>query len=237
MTIPSNNSANTLNGCRTTRIYCRPDCPAGRRTHPENRIHFASREEALSSGYRACKVCKPDTASPVPETLLMTRYQSPLGWYTLVSSVRGIVCVSPEEHFPPFLARWQKDGTMVLEGDGYNTRTASELDAYFAGKLRLFTVPLDLRGTDFYRLAWEFLCTIPYGETRTYGEMARALGRPAASRAVGQANGSNPVSIIVPCHRVVGANGKLVGYGGGLDRKQALLDLETSALHQSRNEK
>ncbi|TWV43562.1 methylated-DNA--[protein]-cysteine S-methyltransferase [Streptomyces misionensis] len=101
-----------------------------------------------------------------------------------------------------------------------------QLTAYFAGELREFTVPLALRGTPFQRSVWEQLTRIPYGETRSYGRLAEALGKPGASRAVGLANGRNPVGIIVPCHRVVGTDGSLTGYGGGLERKRRLLDFE-----------
>ncbi|MFB7398340.1 methylated-DNA--[protein]-cysteine S-methyltransferase [Streptomyces sp. NPDC056191] len=102
-----------------------------------------------------------------------------------------------------------------------------QLDAYFAGELTEFDLPLNLIGTPFQLRVWEGLLRIPYGETRTYGELAEELGNPGASRAVGLANGKNPVSIIVPCHRVVGASGSLTGYGGGLDRKQRLLAFES----------
>ncbi|MFB6525309.1 MULTISPECIES: methylated-DNA--[protein]-cysteine S-methyltransferase [unclassified Streptomyces] len=102
-----------------------------------------------------------------------------------------------------------------------------QLDAYFAGELTEFELPLNLIGTPFQLRVWEGLLRIPYGETRTYGELAEELGNPGASRAVGLANGKNPVSIIVPCHRVVGASGSLTGYGGGLDRKQRLLAFES----------
>ncbi|WP_318212731.1 methylated-DNA--[protein]-cysteine S-methyltransferase [Streptomyces sp. SJL17-1] len=102
-----------------------------------------------------------------------------------------------------------------------------QLDAYFAGELTEFDLPLNLIGTDFQLRVWEELCRIPYGETRTYGELAELLGNPSASRAVGLANGKNPVGIIVPCHRVIGAGGGLTGYGGGLDRKQRLLAFES----------
>ncbi|MFD3534989.1 methylated-DNA--[protein]-cysteine S-methyltransferase [Streptomyces sp. NPDC058664] len=104
-----------------------------------------------------------------------------------------------------------------------------QLDAYFAGELNAFDLPLKLIGTPFQKRVWEQLLRIPYGETRTYGELAEELGNPAASRAVGLANGKNPVSIIVPCHRVIGAGGGLTGYGGGLDRKQRLLAFESGA--------
>jgi O-6-methylguanine DNA methyltransferase len=103
---------------------------------------------------------------------------------------------------------------------------AEQLDAYFAGERTDFNVELGLCGTPFQQRVWQALQDIPYGETRTYGELAEILGKPGASRAVGLANGKNPVSIIVPCHRVIGANGSLTGYGGGLERKRWLLGFE-----------
>ncbi len=101
-----------------------------------------------------------------------------------------------------------------------------QLSAYFGGELRDFDLPLAPAGTAFQLQVWAALRTIPYAQTRSYGFIANAIGRPSASRAVGMANGRNPISIIVPCHRVIGANGLLTGYGGGLNRKQMLLDLE-----------
>ena len=104
----------------------------------------------------------------------------------------------------------------------------SQLDGYFAGTRTDFDLPLSLHGTDFQRRVWLELTRIPYGETISYGELARRIGRPNAVRAVGLANGRNPVSIVVPCHRVIGADGSLTGYGGGLERKRLLLGLESS---------
>jgi methylated-DNA-[protein]-cysteine S-methyltransferase len=101
-----------------------------------------------------------------------------------------------------------------------------QLEAYFCGNLTRFALALDLVGTEFQLKVWRALCGIPYGETRAYGQIARALGQPGAARAVGLANNHNPVPIIVPCHRVIGSNGSLTGYGGGLPRKRKLLDLE-----------
>ncbi|MFI5458369.1 MAG: methylated-DNA--[protein]-cysteine S-methyltransferase [Isosphaerales bacterium] len=98
-----------------------------------------------------------------------------------------------------------------------------QLRAFFAGELRTFELPLRMAGTPFQRLVWEGLLGIPFGATLSYAELARRIGRPGASRAVGAANGRNPISIVVPCHRVIGANGTLTGYGGGLDRKEWLL--------------
>ena len=106
---------------------------------------------------------------------------------------------------------------------------AAQLDEYFAGERRDFALELDLEGTEFQRAVWDELLRIPYGETMSYGELARRLGRPERVRAVGAANGRNPVAIVVPCHRVIGADGSLTGYGGGLDRKRALLAIEGSA--------
>lgn len=105
-----------------------------------------------------------------------------------------------------------------------------QLGEYFDGARTEFELELNLRGTDFQRRVWKALMTIPYGETRSYGEIARQIGSPTAFRAVGLANGRNPIAIIVPCHRVIGSNGTLTGYGGGLERKQALLDLERSKM-------
>jgi methylated-DNA-[protein]-cysteine S-methyltransferase len=103
---------------------------------------------------------------------------------------------------------------------------ARQLRAYFAGQLREFQLPLDIEGTDFQKRVWGQVAAIPYGETRSYVQIAAAIGSPRAVRAVGAANGANPVPIVVPCHRVIGAHGQLVGYGGGLALKQRLLELE-----------
>jgi methylated-DNA-[protein]-cysteine S-methyltransferase len=101
-----------------------------------------------------------------------------------------------------------------------------QLRAFFAGELRDFDLKLAPEGPEFHRRVWRELCNIPYGETISYGELARRIGSPNASRAVGRANGANPIAIIIPCHRVIGSNGKLTGYGGGLPRKELLLGLE-----------
>jgi methylated-DNA-[protein]-cysteine S-methyltransferase len=101
-----------------------------------------------------------------------------------------------------------------------------EIEEYFAGQRRQFTFPLDLRGTGFQLACWRALLAIPYGETRTYADIARAVGKPSAFRAVGMANHRNPIAIVVPCHRVIASDGKLCGYGGGLEVKRKLLELE-----------
>ena len=110
-------------------------------------------------------------------------------------------------------------------------RVAAALERYFEGRLREFEFELELApdGTPFQRAVWDALVRVPYGSTTSYGELARAIGRPSAARAVGRANGSNPIAIVVPCHRAIGTNGALVGYAGGLERKRALLALEREA--------
>jgi methylated-DNA-[protein]-cysteine S-methyltransferase len=107
---------------------------------------------------------------------------------------------------------------------------ASQLHEYFAGSRRAFDLPLAPSGTEFQLACWRALAEIPYGETRSYGEQARHIGRPDRARAVGAANGANPIAIILPCHRVIGADGSLVGFGGGLETKRRLLDLEAGIL-------
>ncbi|MBI4283675.1 MAG: methylated-DNA--[protein]-cysteine S-methyltransferase [Chloroflexi bacterium] len=218
------NVAANITGCRSTRIYCRPDCPAGKRTKPENKINFISVEEARSNGYRPCKICKPEEE---PETLFISSYDSPLGEYVAVSSASSLVCLEPLAQANNRLEKWQKNGAVIREANGNNSKVIGQLDGYFAGELQEFDLPLDLRGTPFQKRVWASLQQIPYGETCSYGEIARAINSPSAVRAVGLANGANPVSIIVPCHRVIGSDGRLVGYGGGLDRKKYLLEFES----------
>lgn len=128
------------------------------------------------------------------------------------------------------IVRVSLGGNEIPEGENKQTRllvqAAEQLDEYFTGKRKEFDLPLAAEGTLFQKRVWNALCTIPYGETRSYKDIAIQIGNAKACRAVGMANHNNPIGIIVPCHRVVGADGKLVGYAGGLDRKQLLLELE-----------
>ncbi len=126
-----------------------------------------------------------------------------------------------DQTYEPDRADWQPDEHAFPEA-------VEQLNAYFAGTRTHFDLELELTGTAFQRKVWQALLTIPFGETRSYGEIAEQVGSPTAYRAVGLANGHNPVGIIVPCHRVIGANGNLTGYGGGLDKKRALLEMEKS---------
>ncbi|MFE5921323.1 methylated-DNA--[protein]-cysteine S-methyltransferase [Streptomyces sp. NPDC056468] len=150
-----------------------------------------------------------------------TLIDSPYGPLTLVAE-EGVLCglyMTDQRHRPA-------EETFGTRDESFFRDAEEQLKAYFAGELKEFTLELRLSGTPFQRSVWEQLRKIPYGETRSYGELADILGNSGASRAVGLANGKNPIGIIVPCHRVVGANGSLTGYGGGLDRKQRLLDFE-----------
>jgi methylated-DNA-[protein]-cysteine S-methyltransferase len=158
-----------------------------------------------------------------------TRFESPVGTMLAASSERGLVFLELPHASGRGFAGWQRiaaPGTRALEGFAPNRAVVAQVNEYLAGKRRDFELPLDLRGTPFQRACWEALLAIPYGETRTYADQAVAVGRPAAVRAVGAANGANPIAIVVPCHRVVAAGGKLGGYAGGLPLKARLLALE-----------
>jgi methylated-DNA-[protein]-cysteine S-methyltransferase len=148
---------------------------------------------------------------------------SPVGRLTLVASDQGLVAIL-----------WEKDNPRrvplgeVVESDNHPVllETQRQLQEYFAGRRQEFALPLHFRGTEFQRRVWSALLTIPYGQTRSYAQIAQQIGCPAAVRAVGAANGRNPLSIVAPCHRVVGSNGKLTGFAGGLEAKARLLSLE-----------
>jgi methylated-DNA-[protein]-cysteine S-methyltransferase len=148
---------------------------------------------------------------------------SPLGQLKLVASDKGLAAVLWENDDP----RRVRLGPLVEDSDNKLLKEAEkQLHAYFKGKLKKFTVPLDFKGTDFQKSVWAALLTIPFGETRSYAEIAKQIGKPEASRAVGAANGRNPISIIAPCHRVLGSSGRLTGFAAGLEAKDELLKLE-----------
>lgn len=145
---------------------------------------------------------------------------SPIGLLTLAG--RGHVLTNlrmVDQTYEPNRADWVLDDRAFAEA-------VDQLGGYFAGERTDFDLELSISGTQFQRQVWQALTTIPYGETRSYGEIAEQIGAPGSARAVGLANGRNPIAIIVPCHRVIGASGSLIGYGGGLDRKRSLLELE-----------
>jgi methylated-DNA-[protein]-cysteine S-methyltransferase len=151
--------------------------------------------------------------------------KSPVGKLLLVADEEGLIETAFAEGrtTPVVDASWTCGGSLLCE-------PVRQLDAFFAGELRDFDLPLKPRGTAFQQRVWKLLREIPFGETISYGELARRAGNPAASRAVGLANGSNPISIVIPCHRVIGSNGKLTGYGGGLHNKRWLIDFERNQL-------
>ncbi|WP_336488380.1 methylated-DNA--[protein]-cysteine S-methyltransferase [Methylobacterium nigriterrae] len=148
---------------------------------------------------------------------------SPVGALKVVASEHGLSAILWENDDPNRV----RLGPLIEDtSHPVLLETERQLAAYFAGTLKAFTVPLDFQGTEFQKSVWAALLTIPFGETRSYGDIARQIGRPGASRAVGAANGKNPISIIAPCHRVIGAAGALTGFAGGLDVKKRLLGLE-----------
>lgn len=154
-------------------------------------------------------------------TLLYRTIDSPIGLLTLAgtdTALRHLRMV--EQTHEPDRTGWRPGPPHAFAG------VVEQLDAYFAGELTEFDVRLEMAGTEFQRRVWTALRTIPYGETRSYGEIATTIGSPGAARAVGLANGRNPIAIIVPCHRVIGGSGGLTGYGGGIARKMRLLELE-----------
>jgi len=150
-------------------------------------------------------------------TTFHTQIPSPIGPLQLIGNGEALQGLYMHPYNPP--DDWRESAEPFADA-------IAQLNEYFAGERTEFDLALDMRGTQFQKDVWNALLTIPYGETRSYGEIAKQIGRPDRARAVGSANGSNPISIIVPCHRVIGADGSLVGYGGGLDRKRFLLDHE-----------
>ena len=156
----------------------------------------------------------------VPDLVSRT-VPSPVGPITLAGADGTLTHLRMQDqtHPPPDQERWHEDPEAFAD-------VVEQLESYFRGERTTFDVELRLEGTEFQRRVWAALLEIPYGETASYGELAARIGSPGAARAVGLANGRNPIGIIVPCHRVIGASGDLVGYGGGLDRKRQLLELE-----------
>ncbi len=175
-----------------------------------------------------------------------TNLKSPIGQLLLTSDGEAVTGIYMEEHqggpqavsgfsdaVPTSAAAFSSLPTLSWEeGDGVAVlkEARRQLEAFFTGNLQAFDLPLKPSGTAFQRTVWDELTRIPFGKTISYGELAKRVGNPAASRAVGLANGKNPISIVIPCHRVIGANGTLTGYGGGIDRKKWLLEHEGVAL-------
>jgi O-6-methylguanine DNA methyltransferase len=166
------------------------------------------------------------------EILHTARFESPIGALFAATSERGLAYLELPHASGRGFAGWRRTAApdaRVAEGFAPNRAAIAQVLEYLAGKRRVFELPLDLRGTPFQRRVWEALLAVPYGDTRTYADVARAIGQAAAVRAVGAANGANPLPLVVPCHRVVASGGHLGGYGGGLPLKQRLLALERAA--------
>ena len=163
------------------------------------------------------------------------RYTAFMAWRTILRPAPGFVLsvVASEKGICQVSFGEAAPGPDAAGSNALLDKATLQLEEYFAGRRRSFDLPLDLRGTEFQLRVWNALLVIPYGETKTYADIARMVATPKAVRAVGAANGANPVAIIVPCHRVIGADGSLVGYGGGLDLKKRLLALEAGVLQYS----
>jgi len=168
------------------------------------------------------------------QTVSVSILTSPFGQVGVVLTQAGVGRVAlppePEQACADWVRRWFPD-VRRLGGDPRLAQVADELLAYLAGRLKQFTVPLDLRGTPFQLEVWRAVQAIPFGEVRTYAQVATAIGRPSACRAVGAANGANPTPILIPCHRVIGSDGALTGYVGGIPLKKRLLELEGHPEH------
>jgi O-6-methylguanine DNA methyltransferase len=173
----------------------------------------------------------PQPTAKSSTTVSYASLQTPIGSLGLFSAGHGLLKLAlpnePRSDAEAYVRRVLGSITIV-EDEAAHEQALAELTTYFAGECRAFTVPLDPRGTIFQRLVWDAVAAVPYGETRSYQDIARAIGRPAAVRAVGAANGANPLPLIIPCHRIIGSNGSLTGYGGGIEIKRRLLALEQS---------
>ena len=218
----------SLGGHRGNRVYGRLDCAGALRWierghYVSQRVFFADEATAIAAGYRPCANCMPDeyaTWKQRRSERLYSVYDSPVGPLTLSGDDEALTGLG----FGDSVAEtWRLD-------EGRFAPERRQLDEYFAGERTAFELQLRLEGTAFQRQVWDALRGIPYGTTTTYGELAAAIGSVGGARKVGSANARNPIAIVVPCHRVIGADGKLVGYGGGLDTKRDLLALEGALL-------
>lgn len=212
---------------RTTGIYCLPSCRV-RKPLPQHVAYLADAAAARAAGYRACLRCHPDAGA----TVRVRRIESPVGPLLIGATDEAVVLCDFAER--PMIAAQQaavrrRIGPTEPGAAPLLDRLEAQLSEYLARERRAFDLPLDAPGSAFQERVWTELRAIPYGTTVSYRELAARVSAPAASRAVGRANGSNRLAIIIPCHRVVAANGGLGGYGGGVAAKRYLLDLEASA--------
>jgi len=216
---------------RTTGIFCRPSCRV-RKPLPRNVEYLADTSAARAAGYRPCLRCQPESSTPVT----LRDMETPIGRMTIGATERAVVLCDFSERpmMPSQLASVRRRIGPTSYGDApLLDRVEDELREYFAGIRDAFDLTIDLPGSAFQQRVWTELRRIPYGETISYRELAERVDAGSAYRAVGRANGSNRLAVIVPCHRVIATGGGLGGYGGGLDAKRWLLDLEAGQLAAS----
>jgi AraC family transcriptional regulator of adaptative response/methylated-DNA-[protein]-cysteine methyltransferase len=209
---------------RTTGIFCRPSCRS-RKPLPRNVDYLADAAAARAAGYRPCLRCQPEHAAPVT----IRRIDTPIGSMTIGATADAVVLCDFTERpmMPAQLASVRRRLGPTTDGDApLLERVEAQLTEYLDGSRRDFDLPIDIPGSAFQQRVWTELLRIPYGETISYRELAMRVEAPNAPRAVGRANGSNRLAVIVPCHRVIAAHGGLGGYGGGLEAKAWLLALE-----------
>jgi O-6-methylguanine DNA methyltransferase len=217
---------------RTTGICCRPSCRA-RKPLRRNVTFLADATAARAAGYRPCLRCQPEAGTPVA----LREISTPVGRMTLGATDRAVVLADFAERamMPAQLASVRRRIGPTHEGPApLLDRAEEQLGEYFAGRRTTFDLPIDAPGSAFQERVWSELRRIPYGKTISYRDLAERVGSPLAPRAVGRANGSNRLAIIIPCHRVIAANGGLGGYGGGLPAKRFLLDLEQGVVPATR---
>jgi O-6-methylguanine DNA methyltransferase len=215
---------------RSTGIYCRPSCRV-RKPMARNVAFLPDAAAAEAAGYRACLRCHPDAALPVA----MRSIETPIGRMLAGASPTAIVLLDFAERKminAQLAAVRRRIGPTDEGSSALLDCVEDQLGEYFSGSRRAFDLPLDIPGSAFQERVWSELAKIPYGATVSYRELAQRVDAPNAFRAVGRANGSNRVAVVVPCHRVVAANGGLGGYGGGLAAKKWLLTLEQRAVEQ-----
>ncbi len=223
-------------GVRTTKIYCLPSCRPPRKPKPENVTFFETIAEARAAGLRACKLCKPDNFYLSHGIEQLPAQAAKIAYLDTVLEAPGPLAFAVDRAgallWLKFLdGHYDRSLEAELTGAGYqltqdSARTAQahrEISEYCAGNRQEFTLPLALHGTPWQQTVWQALTAIPFGETRTYGQLAHALGRPTAARAVGSANAANKIPLVIPCHRVVGADYSLTGFAGGIHIKKRLL--------------
>jgi AraC family transcriptional regulator of adaptative response/methylated-DNA-[protein]-cysteine methyltransferase len=215
-------------GVATTHVFCVPSC--GCRTPlPEHVEYFDSPGAALRAGFRPCKRCRP-LGERSAVTLAEQRVRTPLGEMIAIGCDHGLALLEFADRFMLGTQRERVRRLFASEivEDGFPALAAvqEQLDEYFAGRRLAFDLPLLPLGTPFQRRVWRRLLEIPAGQTRSYEQLALRCAVPGAQRAVGRANGDNRMAVVIPCHRVIGSDGALTGYGGGLWRKRALLERE-----------